>query len=135
MADADLGSSTGAGRRLRILIVDDDAELRHALGLMFDNEGYVVLPEAANGLEAITLVRLCRPDVVVLDYRMPHLNGDEAAALIRSIAPGVRIVAFSAILDHAPEWADAYLNKDRVAEIAPLIERLIAPTMEPIPST
>jgi CheY-like chemotaxis protein len=124
-------STTG---RLRILIVDDDAELRHALGLLFEYEGYDVLPQAANGLEAITLARRYRPGVIVLDYRMPHLNGEEAAKLIRTVAPEARIVAFSAILDHAPDWADAYLNKDRIAEIAPLIDRLIRPLREPAPS-
>ena len=112
-------------KKLRILIVDDDAELRHALTLLFEFEGFTVLPEAANGLEAIALVRQYRPDVVVLDYLMPHLNGAEAAALIRTVARGVRIVAFSAVLDHEPQWADAFLNKDRIAEIAPLIDRLI----------
>jgi CheY-like chemotaxis protein len=120
--------------RLGILIVDDDAEVRHALSLLFENEGYVVLPPAANGLEAIALARRYRPDVIVLDYRMPHLNGEEAAKLIRAIAPEARIVAFSAVLDRVPEWADAFLNKDRIAEIAPLIDRLIAPVREPAPS-
>ena len=120
--------------RLRILIVDDDAELRHALSLLFASEGHDVLPQAANGLEAIALTRRYRPDVIVLDYRMPRLNGEEAAALIKAVSPGVRIVAFSAILDRAPDWADAYLNKERIAEIAPLIERLIRSTPEPAPA-
>jgi CheY-like chemotaxis protein len=121
-------------KKLRILIVDDDAELRHALNLLFEFEGFTVLPEATNGLEAIALAKKYRPDVVVLDYLMPHLNGDEAAALIRTVARGVRIVAFSAILDHEPAWADAFLNKDRIAEIAPLIDRLIPVHREPEPA-
>ena len=122
-------------RKLRILIVDDDAELRDALSLLFELEGYTVLPEAANGLEAIALAKSYRPDVVVLDYLMPHLNGDEAAALIRTVARGVRIVAFSAVLDEAPPWADAFLNKERINEIAPLIDRLIPTPRETVPTT
>ena len=128
------GASPDHSKKLRILIVDDDAELRHALSLLFEFEGFTVLPEASNGLEAIALARQYRPDVVVLDYLMPHLNGDEAAALIRTVSRGVRIVAFSAILDDAPPWADAFLNKDRIAEIAPLIDRLIPSNKQPEPT-
>ena len=128
---ASLQDSPNHSEKLRILIVDDDAELRHALSLLFEFEGYTVLPEASNGLEAIALAKQYRPDVVVLDHLMPHLNGDGASAVIRTVARGVRIVAFSAILDHAPPWADAFLNKDRIAEIAPLIDRLIPSGREP----
>jgi CheY-like chemotaxis protein len=66
-----------------------------------------------------------QPAFIILDYRMPGRNGDVTAEMIRSIAPDSKIVAFSAVLDSKPAWSDSYLNKERISEIAPLLERLI----------
>jgi CheY-like chemotaxis protein len=110
--------------RPKVLIVDDDADIRHLLRLLFEVEDYDVVGVASDGLEAVTMARLHRPDLVVLDYLMPVMDGAEAAAGIRELLPDTRIVAFSAVLDHKPEWADAHLNKDRVSEVAPLISQM-----------
>ena len=109
----------------KVLIVDDDEEVRHVLRLMCEMEEYDVVGEAANALEAVSLAMSDRPDVVILDYLMPHVNGEGTAILLRTICPDARIVAFSAVLDSKPEWCDSYLNKARVSEIAPLLERLL----------
>lgn len=120
MAQNDLNSvehSAGA----RVLIVDDDEEIRHALRLLFEIEHFTVVDEATNGYDAIKLAEKHRPDYVILDYRMPLLNGADSARVIRSVAPLTRIIAFSAYLEDRPAWADNYLNKERIAEIAPLL--------------
>jgi CheY-like chemotaxis protein len=111
--------------RRSILIVDDDEEIRHVLRLMCETEGFDVIGEAANGVEAVPLALKHQPDVVILDYLMPHLDGEGTATMLRTISPGARIVAFSAVLDTPPPWSDSYLNKDRISEVAPLLERLI----------
>jgi two-component system response regulator AlgR len=111
-----------------VLIVDDDADVRHLLRLLFEVEGYDVCGAAANGLEAVTMARLHRPHFIILDYRMPGMDGEEAATAIREFLPRTRIVAFSAVLDHKPEWADAHLNKERVDDVAPLISRMLEAT-------
>ena len=108
-----------------VLIVDDDEEIRHVLRLMCDTEGYEVVGEAANGVEAVPLALKHQPDFVILDHLMPHLDGEGTASMLRIIAPGTRIVAFSAVLDTPPVWSDSFLNKARVSEVAPLLERLI----------
>jgi DNA-binding NarL/FixJ family response regulator len=108
-----------------VLIVDDDIEIRHALRLLFEIEDFTVVGEASDGDAAIDLAGELEPSIIVLDYSMPHMNGRDAAVEIRKIVPGSRIVAFSALLDSKPPWADAYLNKDRISEIAPLVERLM----------
>ena len=114
----------GQGQR-SVLIVDDEVEIRHALRLLFEIEGFTVVGEASDGDEAIDLATELEPSFIVLDYSMPHVNGHDAAVEIRKSVPGSRIVAFSALLDSKPAWADAYLNKDRISEIAPLVERLM----------
>ena len=108
-----------------VLIVDDEVEIRHALRLLFETEGFIVVGEASDGDAAIDLATDLAPAFIVLDYSMPHMNGQDAAVQIRKVVPDSRIVAFSALLDAKPVWADAYLNKDRISEIAPLVERLL----------
>ncbi len=112
--------------RRTVLIVDDDEDIRDALRLLFTLEGFEVVGEAADGMEAVRIAERHQPAFVILDYRMPLLNGEATARLLRSSTPRSRIVAFSAVLEAKPYWADAYLNKDRISEIAPLVERLVA---------
>lgn len=113
-------------RSAKVLIVDDDEEVRHALRLLFEFEDFSVVGEAANGVEAVALARNEQPDLVVLDYLMPRLNGEATAELLRALLPQVRIVAFSAVLQEQPTWADAFLNKHRIADVAPLLTTLIS---------
>ncbi len=113
-------------RLAKVLIVDDDEEVRHALRLLFEFEDFTVVGEASNGVEAVSLARKEQPDLVVLDYLMPRLNGEATAELLRALLPQVKIVAFSAVLQDQPGWADAFLNKNRIADVAPLLTTLIS---------
>lgn len=122
----DPDGDSGAPLERSVLVVDDDADIRHALRLLFEVEEFEVVGEAANGTDAVWLAASCRPALIVLDYAMPGMTGEQTAVLLRKILPEARIVAFSAILDEKPPWADAYLNKDRIGEIAPLLARLVA---------
>lgn len=115
---------SGAGVQT-VLIVDDDEEMRHVLHLLCETEGLRVVGEASNGVEAIPLALSHQPDVVILDYRLPRLDGEGAAEILRAVIPGTKIVAFSAMLEAEPEWADAYLNKERITELMPLLRTLI----------
>jgi CheY-like chemotaxis protein len=110
----------------RVLIVDDEPDLRHALSLLVESHGFEIAGEAGSGREAIDIASQDPPDVIVLDYMMPEMDGSEAAERLRSIAPNAKIIAFSAILTDKPEWADAYLNKDRISQIASVIKEATA---------
>jgi CheY-like chemotaxis protein len=110
--------------RARVLIVDDDEDIRDALRLLFE-EDYDVVGLAGDGTEAVEISGKTAPDVIVLDYLMPGMSGEQVAGVLREIVPSARIVAFSAILDTKPLWADAFLNKSRIDEIAPLIGALL----------
>ncbi len=89
------------------------------------SEGFLITGEVGNGVAAISLALKHQPDFMILDHRMPCLDGKATAEVLRAVAPNARVVAFSAVLDGKPEWADAYLNKQRIAEIAPLLTALI----------
>src|SRR5919106_5250384 len=108
-----------------VLIVDDEEEIRHVLRLLCETEGFEVVGEASNGVEAVPLALKHQPDFVILDYMLPRLDGEGAAEILRAITPGTKIVAFSAILEEQPPWADAYLNKERIAELMPLLRTFI----------
>jgi CheY-like chemotaxis protein len=116
------GNDEGA----RVLIVDDEPDLRHALSLLVESHGFEIAGEAGSGREAIDLASQDPPDVIVLDYMMPEMDGAEAAERLRSIAPNAKIIAFSAILTDKPDWADAYLNKDRISQIGSVIKEATA---------
>ncbi|MGH2817463.1 MAG: response regulator transcription factor [Actinomycetota bacterium] len=116
------GSDAGA----RVLIVDDETDMRHALSLLVESHGFEIIGEAGTGVEAIDMASQDPPDVIVLDYMMPGMDGAEAALRLRSIAPDAKIIAFSAILTDKPDWADAYLNKDRISQIASVIKEASA---------
>jgi response regulator NasT len=107
-----------------ILVVDDDDSIRATLKTLLEAEGFDVIAEAGAGSEAVELVRLRRPGVVVLDWKLPYMAGDTAARFIRQISPTAKIVAFSAFLENKPEWADAYVHKDRIDELPELIQTL-----------
>jgi two-component system chemotaxis response regulator CheY len=87
----------------RTLIVDDEEDMRVLLRATIDqaNRGLLVACEAADGLEAVERWRECRPDIIVLDQRMPRLSGLEAAEQILKEKPDQRIVLFSAFLTEA----------------------------------
>lgn len=111
--------------RQTVLLVDDDESVRHALRVLFEVEEFEVVGEAADGVEAIALGLKYSPDFIIIDYSMPRMNGEKAALMLQTAVPNARIVAFSAYLDSKPDWAHAYLNKERIVEIIPVMQALI----------
>ena len=81
---------------IRILIVDDHALVRSAIeSVLGDEPDFAVVGQATNGTEALRLVQLHQPDIVVMDVDMPRVNGINATRLILGIWPAVRVVGLS----------------------------------------
>lgn len=112
-------------RRKTVLIVDDDEEIRHVLRLLCEDDDLKVVGEADNGAEAVTMALNTQPDFVILDYKLPRLSGEGAAEILRAVAPDSKIVAFSALLETQPDWADGFLNKTHIRELMPLLHTFI----------
>src|SRR5712692_2800016 len=80
----------------RILIVDDNAQVRNALRMCLTmNKDWIVCGEADNGRAAIDMVRHMKPDVLLLDYAMPEMNGLEAARKLSVLVPECAILMFT----------------------------------------
>ncbi len=81
---------------MKILIVDDNPSVRAALRMCFKKKpDWVVCGEAENGKVAIELARRVKPDVVVLDYAMPVMNGLEAARALSAFSPECAILMYT----------------------------------------
>ncbi|WP_433616137.1 response regulator [Dactylosporangium sp. CA-139114] len=78
---------------IRVVLADDEAMIRAGIrAILATDPGIEVVAEAADGREAVELVRAHRPDLVLLDIRMPRLDGLSAAAELRAAAPDVAVV-------------------------------------------
>lgn len=108
-----------------VVIVDDEEDIRDVLRLHCEIQGFPVVAEATDGVEAVRLVSEHRPAFVIMDYRMPNMSGEEAATHIRAVHPDVKIIAFSGVLDERPSWADDFLSKEQIAHITPLLGRFL----------
>jgi two-component system nitrate/nitrite response regulator NarL len=88
------------GSRIKVLVADDDCFAREGLRVWLrQHEQLAVVGEAADGMEAVRLAAQLKPDVVIMDFRMPTLNGCEAAGRIRQAMPAVKVLFFSAYDD------------------------------------
>ncbi len=83
-----------------VLIVDDSETVRRAMRGFFETlSEWKIIGEAPDGIEAIRIAQLLKPDVILLDFAMPRLNGIEAASALKKILPRARIVVFTVFDD------------------------------------
>ena len=83
----------------KVLVMDDTDHVRNMLVDMLQLDGFDVVGEASSGDEAIDLALDRRPDVIVMDYRMPGKDGLSTAKTIRQDRPGQAIILYTAYLD------------------------------------
>jgi DNA-binding NarL/FixJ family response regulator len=116
----------------RVVLADDDVLLREGLASLLDRSGFDVAGQAGNGPGLLALVRSARPDLAIIDIRMPPAQATEglqAARVIREELPGTAIIVLSAHVevDEAMELLAGgerlgYLLKSRVTDVAEFIE-------------
>lgn len=116
----------------RVVVADDDVLLREGLASLLDRSGFEVVGQAGDGVELLALVRSTKPEVAIVDIRMPPTHATEgldAARVIRQELPDTAIIVLSAHVevDEAMELLAGgqrlgYLLKSRVTDVAQFID-------------
>jgi DNA-binding NarL/FixJ family response regulator len=128
------GAPTGSVAAIRLLVVDDHPVVRAGMVAMLGEEpGLDVVGEAANGAEALTLVPRLAPDVVLMDLRMPVMDGAEATARIAALDDAPQVLVLTTydtdadIVRAVEAGARGYLLKDTpTAQLVDAIRRAAA---------
>jgi CheY-like chemotaxis protein len=118
----------------RVLVVDDDHDLRYILSVRLVSAGYLVYG-AADGLEALVQMEKYSVDVVLTDYRMPKMDGFEFLSLCRMKWPGTPVVVFSAEQDdlaHEAVERGAFAWVRKGSEYTMLLEILAAAVQQSV---
>lgn len=107
----------------KILIVDDHPMIRYATRLLLEREGYEVVGEAHDGVEAVSLCQQFTPDVVILDLGLPRLDGLTVLERLRALEPVPRIITFTGLPPRLfakrciEAGASAFVRKDENLDI------------------
>ncbi len=118
--------------RTRVIIADDESLIRKDLREMLTNLGYLVVGEVGDGRSAVNLARELQPDAVVMDIKMPDMDGIEAASILTEerIAPVVLLTAYSQreLVERAKDAGVAgYIVKPfHESDLSPAIEVALA---------
>jgi CheY-like chemotaxis protein len=113
---------------MEILIIDDDRTTRDSLVMLLEFEGYNV-SSCGSGASAFDLVKEKCYEVILIDYRMPEMNGDEVTKVLRPLCPDAFVIGFSIETKDRrflAAGADAFISKNAlVHELVPLIKNRI----------
>ena len=115
----------GSWAEARLLLVDDDPSVRKIVKILLEEQFEGPIETAEDGPSAVNAAKKMQPTFVILDYLMPGVDGAMTAKAIREVSPQSRILAFSAVLDFRPVWADAFLPKTEVDRLPNFLRALV----------
>jgi CheY-like chemotaxis protein len=116
-----------------ILVVDDNANIRHLLRVFVESNGFKVCGEAENGADAVEKAKQLQPDLVLLDLTMPIMTGTEAAPILKRMLPHVKIILFTMHADGTNKMPSAsgvdvvIAKSDSIKKLGEHLKALLAP--------
>jgi DNA-binding NarL/FixJ family response regulator len=121
-----------AASSIKVIVADDDRSIRALVRLEFRaHEDIIIVAEAENGQDTVALALEHQPDVIVMDYEMPVLNGIEATAKIKQALPAIKVVLFTSnntqdAIDAAfAAGAMGFLDKQASGELPTAVRMLV----------
>jgi len=112
-----------------VLVADDSRIIRQTLCRIFEaEENYDICAEATNGQDAIELALKHRPELIILDFSMPVMNGMDAAKELKQLMPAVPIILFTQHADglpYDPRHIDRIVSKTNVTELMEHVRSLL----------
>lgn len=116
---------------MRILLVDDNIEFLTVLGRFLEADGrHEVVGKALGGREGLRMAQELDPDVAIVDYDMPGIDGPETVRRMKREAPGIRTVVITGLLEHEyagpslQAGADRFLAKHKIEELLSFLQSL-----------
>lgn len=120
-----------------LLIVDDFAPIRTSLRLYLESKGLGTCFEASNGVEALRLAKHIKPDVVILDYAMPVMDGATAAKVFHEKMPDVPVLMFTAhgttaqhMLSGVPVFG--FFSKDNITSLVEAVAKCCSARLQAV---
>jgi DNA-binding NarL/FixJ family response regulator len=114
----------------RVLIIDDQEDIRLCLRYMLEADGYEVVGEAEDARVAMDLALTLAPDIIVLDVLMPTMNGVEALPHLRRVAPTAKIIMHSSLSGSYRKWvteagADGFVDKTEIIKLSETLRKVM----------
>ena len=97
-----------------ILVVDDTIGIRTLMRTVLEHAGFCVCGEASNGIEAIEAALRLKPDLILIDYSMPLMNGAEASSILKHRQPDTPVILFTLHADDVGQAMKMAFNVDLV---------------------
>ena len=129
------------GRLYRILIVDDEILIRQGIKhyVNWEQEGFTIAGEAANGQEALEMIEKCKPDIVITDIVMPVMDGEELTKIVKTRYPDIEVVVLSSfgefeyVRNTFQSGVEDYMLKPRLEpkELIQVLNRAVGRTRRP----
>lgn len=121
------GVFTRKRRKISVLIVDDEEDIRTVIRALLEGQQFDPIWEAADGEEALDVAYRYQPDLILLDYLIPKLDGEGVTKGFRLLAPDAKVLVISGVLHQAPEWSDGFLEKMELGRLRHVLEIAYGP--------
>jgi PleD family two-component response regulator len=114
-------------RKISVLIVDDEEDIRTVVRSLLEGQQFDPIWEAVDGEEALDAAYRYKPDLILLDYLIPKLDGEAVTKGFRLLAPDSKVLVVSGVLHEAPDWSDGFLDKMELGRLRHVLELAFGP--------
>ena len=120
--------------RVRVLVVDDNTGFRDSLVSLLDTDELMVVGQAGNGAQALELFATTRPDVVLMDVRMPLMDGIETTRRLKALDPDIGIVGSRALRRRVVSMPSIIGIRTSINTTSGLVVAMSSSAWDPLPA-